>query len=198
MNLKYILVVWLFILLGSEICAQKHLYSVHRGGGKEIGEITASLTEYLHTQTYEILSSVSFRILWKRYHRTTNNLVVYAGGSMETSYSRVYMNNDLEDSTAINQEHNNYHVFQYPHKSYILYSTDLRFSTAKLYFQEPEGIQEVYSERFLQYCRLEAQEDHRYKLYLPDGKVNYYTYEDNELVKVVIERTWFNLEFRKK
>jgi hypothetical protein len=108
------------------------------------------------------------------------------------------MNNDLEDSTTLHQENNNYQVFQFPQKNYMLHSTDLRFSTAKLYFQEPEGIQEVYSELFLQYCRLEPQEDHRYKLYLPDGKVNYYTYEDRQLVKVDIERTWFNLEFRKK
>lgn len=182
---------------GTEIYAQNHRYGVHRGG-KEIGEVTASLTEYLHTQTYEILSNVSFQVLWKRYHRTTNNLVVYSGASMESSYSGVYMNNDLQDSTSLNQEHNNYHVFEYPRRRYILYSTDLRFSTAKLYFQEPEGVHEVYSERFLQYCKLEAQEDHTYKLYLPDNKVNYYTYEDDELVKVAIERTWFNLEIRKK
>jgi hypothetical protein len=108
------------------------------------------------------------------------------------------MNNNLEDSTSLNQERNNYHVFQFPQKNYILNNTELRFSTAKLYFQEPKGIQEVYSERFLQYCRLEAQEGHRYKLYLPDGKVNYYTYKEHELVKVDVERTWFNLEFRKK
>jgi hypothetical protein len=125
-------------------------------------------------------------------------VVVYAGESIESSYSGVYMNNDLEDSTSLNQAHNYYHVFQYPHNRYILERTDLRFSTAKLYFQEPRGIEEVYSERFLQYCRLEAQEDHQYKLYLPDGKINYYTYKDSELVKVDIERTWFNLEFRKK
>lgn len=170
---------------------------MHRGG-KEIGEITASLTESTHTQTYEILSNVSFRVFWKRYHRTTHNLVVYAGGSMETSYSGVYMNNDLEDSTSLIQENNHYYVYQHPHTSYMLNSSDLTFSTAKLYFQEPQGIKEVYSERFLQHCRLEAQEGNRYKLYLPDGKVNYYTYEDSELVKVAIERTWFDLEFRKK
>ncbi|GJM29126.1 MAG: hypothetical protein DHS20C17_17610 [Cyclobacteriaceae bacterium] len=170
---------------------------MHRGG-KEIGEISASLEESSYTETYTILSDVSFRILWKQYRRKTSNLVVYQGESMKTSYCGVYMNNDLQDSTAMHKEQNSYRVFKYPDGRYQLDNTELNFSTAKLYFQEPVGVQNVYSERFLQQCRLEAQGNHRYKLHLPDNKKNYYTYKDRQLVAVSIERTWFNLEFRKK
>ena len=165
---------------------------------KKLVKLPPHLQNPLHTQTYKILSKVSFRILWKHYHRRTNNLVIYQGESMKTSYSGVYMNDNLEDSTTLNQELTNYRVFKYPEDRYILYGADLRFTTAKLYFQEPVGIQKVYSERFLQYCPLEVQGDHKYKLYLPDNKVNYYTYKDKELVEVSIDRTWFNLEFRRK
>jgi hypothetical protein len=117
---------------------------------------------------------------------------------MKTSYCGVYMNNDLQDSTTLDKELNSYRVFKYPHDQYLLNNTELTFTTARLYFQEPVGIQNVYSERFLQQCRLEDQGDHTYKLHLPDNKANYYTYKDRQLVAVAIERTWFNLEFRKK
>lgn len=177
--------------------AQNHRYSVHRGGN-EIGEITASLNEQAETKTYEILSSVSFKVLWKRYHRRTSNLVVFQRGSLSTSNSGVYMNDELQDSTSLSKEPDYYRLFKYPDDHDLLNDTELDFSTAKLYFQEPVGIQRVYSERFLQYCELEAQEGHRYKLSLPDNKTNYYTYKDQQLVKVFVDRAWFNLEFRRK
>ncbi len=197
LNLKYILVLWLIASLGSELYGQKHHYSVHRGG-KEIGAITASLIEVQETQTYEIHSDVRFKVLWKNYHRKTSNLVTYLGDTMKTSSLGIYMNDDLQDSTTIKFELNNYRCYRYPDDRFILQDTHLQFTTAKLYFQEPVGVHRVYSERFLQYCSLEQQGDHHYKLSLPSGKTNYYTYKDSKLEKVLIDRTWFNLEFRKK
>lgn len=117
---------------------------------------------------------------------------------MKTSRSGVYMNNDLQDSTALNQQLNSYNVYRYPNERYKIDSVDMGFTTAKLYFKEPVGINEVYSERFLQYCPLEVVGGHKYKLNLPDGKTNYYRYEDQKLVEVSVDRTWFNLEIRKK
>jgi len=196
-NRKCILVLVLISSYHSALYAQEHRYSVHRSG-KEIGEISATLTETMHTKTYKILSDVSFKILWRQYHRRTSNLVVYQGESMKTSHCGVYMNNDLQDSTTMYKEQDSYRVYKHPDDQYLLDNTDLQFTTAKLYFHEPVGIQQVYSERFLQQCRLELQGDHTYKLHLPDNKANYYTYKDRQLVAVSVERTWFNLEFRKK
>jgi hypothetical protein len=107
------------------------------------------------------------------------------------------MNNEMVDSSTVEQDINDYHAFKFPDDHFVLNHVDLRFTTAKLYFQEPLGIKRVYSERFLKYCPLEAQGDSRYKLHLPDNKVNYYIYKDEQLAAVLVERTWFNLEFRK-
>ena len=191
------ILVLVLVMCTSGLSGQQHQYSVHRGG-KEIGEISASLTETTYTKTYEILSDVSFKVLWKKYNRKTSNLVVYQEESVKTSHCGVYMNEDLQDSTTMAKVQNSYRVFKYPGDHYMLDDIELNFTTAKLYFQEPVGIRNVYSERFLQPCRLEDQGDHTYKLHLPDNKTNYYTYKDRQLVAVSIERTWFNLEFRRK
>jgi len=194
---NYIVVFLLVLWSASWVYGQEHTYTVHRGG-KEIGIITASLTKSLHTQTYEILSDVTFKILWKSYHRKTSNLVVYEHETMKASYSGVYMNDDLEDSTRVNLQQNSYQGYKHPDDTFSFFDADLRFTTAKLYFQEPLGVKKVYSERFLQYCTLEALGDHKYKLNLPSGKTNYYTYVDSALAEVFIDRTWFDLKFRKK
>ena len=195
-NLKSLLMLWWCLFWSFQFYGQKHHFSVHRGG-KEIGEITATLKESLNTKTYKIQSDVSFHVLWKRYRRKTSNTVTYRNESLETSYSGIYMNNEMVDSSTIEQDINDYHAFKFPDDRFVVNNVDLRFTTAKLYFQEPLGVKRVYSERFLKYCPIEAQGDSRYKLHLPDKKVNYYTYKDDQLIAVLVERTWFNLEFRK-
>ena len=194
---KCILVLIFVISHMSVLSGQQHRYSVHRGG-KEIGEISASLKETMYTKTYQILSDVSFKVLWKKYNRRTSNLVVYQEESVKTSHCGVYMNEDLQDSTTMDKVRNSYRVFKYPGDHYMLDNIELDFTTAKLYFQEPVGIENVYSERFLQSCRLEDQGDHTYNLHLPDNQAHSSTSQDRQLVAVSIERTWFNLEFRRK
>ena len=188
--------VFFLLIFGSGLYAQTHWYTIHRGG-KQIGEISASLVESEHTETYEILSDVTFKVLWKSYNRKTSHLVVYEHESLTSSSSGVYMNDDLEDSAALNLDYKTYHCFRFPDDRFILSDEGVQFTTAKLYFQEPVGVSQVYSERFLLYCTLEPEGKHRYKLSLPGGKTNYYTYEDNNLSEVYIDRTWFNLEFKK-
>ncbi len=195
-NLKFSLVLWLCIFWSFQSYGQNHHFSVHKGG-REIGQITATLKESQNTQTYKIQSDVSFRILWKNYRRKTSNTVTYRNEYLDTSYSGIYMNNEMVDSSTIEQGINDYRAFKFPDDRFVLNNVDLRFTTAKLYFQEPLEVKKVYSERFLQYCPIEALGDSRYKLHLPDDKVNYYTYKDDQLIAVLVERTWFNLEFRK-
>ena len=195
---KYVLLFLLVILISvGRLYSQKHTYTVHRAG-KAIGEVTTSLSESDHTKTYKIISDVNFKVLWRRYNRRTSNLVVYENEAVKTSFLGVYMNNDLEDSSSINLDQNKYNCYRYPDDRFVLNNTEVLFTTAKLYFQEPVGIQSIYSERFLQYCPLEPKGNHKYQLNLPNGRVNYYTYGDDELIEILVDRTWFNLEIRQK
>ena len=187
----------LFFSIPSHIWAQQGIYAV-RVAGIEIGEITTSLTESEQIQTYEILSDVSFKILWKRYNRKTINLVTYENEAMKTSFSGVYINSDLEDSAVMNLDQKKYHCYRYPDENFVLHEAQLDFTSVMLYYQEPVGIEQVYSERFLEYCNLEAMDDQKYKLYLPNGTVNYYTYGEGMLQEIFVDRSWFNLRFQRK
>ena len=192
----YLCFLW-FLINPGQLCAQKSTYAV-RFAGMEIGEISTSLTESEHIQTYEVISDVSFKVLWKKYNRRTINLVTYENEAMKTSYSGVYINNDLEDSAAMNLEYEKYYCYRYPDERFVLNDAQVGFTSVMLYYQEPVGIEKVYSERFLEYCSLEALDDHKYKLYLPNRKINYYTYEEGVLLEIFVDRTWFNLRFQRK
>ena len=179
------------------VSAQKVIYGVHMGG-KEIGQITASLTKTDTTQTYQVFSDVKFKVLWKNYHRTTTHHVIYENEFLKTSLSNVSMNNELEDSARMNFNQDAYDCYRYPDKEYSADHGEINYTTARLYFDEPVGIKNIYSERFLAFCPLESLGDHKYKLYLTNGKENYYTYSDGILTEVFVDRTWFNLTFRQK
>ena len=190
----YCLCLLIILIDPAGLLAQTHRFAVHLAG-KEIGTVTASLTETNTTQTYQIHSDVTFKVLWKSYNRITSNRVTYKDEVVQTSYSGVYMNNDMEDSSRVSLFNRTYDCYRYPDEKFQLIDAPVQFSTAKLYFSEPVGIPRIYSELFLSFCPLEDQGNHRYKLYLPNGSVNYYTYADSKLIEVLVDRTWFNLRF---
>jgi len=190
--------VLLSLLINSgKLYAQTHTFGIH-AAGKEIGKITASLTEHENKQSYEIVSDVNFKVLWRKYNRTTSNLAIYENEELTASFSGVYMNEDLEDSSTLYMGQDKYLCFRYPNERFEIKKEPVHFTTAKLYFKEPIGVDQIYSERYLDYGSIEHIENHQYKLTLPNGKVNYYTYTDEVLVEVLVDRTWFDLEFRKK
>ncbi len=168
-------------------------YSIYRGSSK-IGEIVASRAKSQHVCRYDVTSFASFRVILK-YERKTSMKVSYRHNILETGESKTYMNGELEESSLTRRSHNAYvgltlggDTLHLPHP--------IRYSTAMLYFQEPVGVREVYAESYLALCPMEPAGKNRYKLTLPGGKINYYTYKGGVLTEVLVERSWFNIYFR--
>ena len=194
---SHIIFFGVYFFFQHSILAQEVKFSIHLAG-KEIGNVHARLVKSDNTHTYEVFSDVNFKVLWKEYNRKTNNQVVYQDNMLMSSYNSVYMNEEMEDSSAIRQHQHQYHCYRYPEEKVDIPNKMVEFSTVKLYFIEPVGINSIYSERFLAYCPIELVEEHKYKLLLPNGKENVYTYANNRLVEVFVDRSWFNLHFLQK
>lgn len=199
--LKYLIAILFFLFTPfldfQQVVGQHKAFSVSLGG-KEIGEITASLTASGKTETYKVKSDVKFKALWKSYHRETNHFVVYENKQLKKSASSVYMNEELEDSTTTNRGQLKMNCYRYPDEQFVQNEHQIKFTTAKLYFQEPVNVDNIYSERFLAYCKVELVGKNKYKLHLTNGKKNYYTYTNGVLTEVFVDRTLFNLFFRPK
>lgn len=190
-------ILFIFIII-SNICSygQHHKFTIHLAGGS-IGEINAELTEKDGIKYFDIVSEVNFKVLWKKYNRKTNNKLTYANNNILESYSGIYFQYELEDSAYMKLNKSVYSCYRFPDKEYELEKFDISFPAALLYFKEPIGIKQIYSERFLEYCPIESSGDHKYVIHLPNGKENIYTYENGMLKMVYVDRTWFNIEFRK-
>ena len=165
-------------------------------GDSQIGEIQASISQKDNFIHYDVVSDVSFRIIWK-YNRISGLHVTYINNMLESSLSTAAINDKLKELSRVTKSGSQYDCFIYPNDSFQL-KPDINFSTVRLYFEEPVGISKIYSESFLDFGTLESLGDHVYKLTLPDESINYYTYKNGELTEVSVNRTLFNLTFKRK
>jgi hypothetical protein len=80
-------------------------------------------------------------------------------------------------------------------KSTVASFAPIRYNMLLLYTTIPEGITKVYSANSQKHLDIKKMEDNRYRLTLPDGKYNYYTYKNGICTKVEIVRSLFTLQF---
>lgn len=67
-----------------------------------------------------------------------------------------------------------------------------------LYFQEPFNKQIVYSDNFQQFLTVEQVALHRYKIVLPDGNYNYYTFTDGLCSTVELHHSFYTVYIKLK
>lgn len=73
--------------------------------------------------------------------------------------------------------------------------TPIRYNMLLLYTKVPETINKVYSDNFQKLLDIKKVEANKYRLMLPDGNYNYYTYKNGVCSKVDIERTFYSVQF---
>ena len=71
----------------------------------------------------------------------------------------------------------------------------IRYNMLLLYTTIPEAISKVYSANFQKHLDIKKMADNRYRLTMPDGKFNYYTYKNGICTRVEIVRSLFTLQF---
>lgn len=155
---------------------------------KLIGSVTAVQISNGKNVTREMKTSTSSKILMMSIEVESEIVAVYEDSVMVKSISYRFANkgNENSQSSTIRTENQKYKV-TVNGKSDHLTGKDIIYSVVDLYFREPLGLSQIYSNihgKFLTLLHLGA---HRYKMTLPDGKETYYTYFNNELISIEIE-----------
>lgn len=155
---------------------------------KLIGSVTAIQISNGKKVTREMKTNTRSRILMMSIEVESEIVAVYEDSVMIKSVSYRFANkgNENSQSSTLRTEKQKYQV-TVNGKSNHLTGKDIFYSVVDLYFREPLGISQIYSNihgKFLTLLHLGA---HRYKMTLPDGKETYYTYSNNELISIEIE-----------
>ena len=175
--------------------SQTLTYGIYRGDD-EIGVIVASVKSGNDQVEYYVDSDATFRVIWK-YNRTTDLDVVYSKDVLVSSTNQIFLNQKLKECAKVKMVDGSYRCTFDPDDSFVQ-EPEILFSTARLYFQEPVGIDEVYSEAYLEFAPLQDMGENIYELTLPGDRINHYVYENGQLMEIRVFRTWFNLTFKRK
>lgn len=165
--------------------------------GKKVGKVEATKTPKSGGMHYNIQSQVKISII-KTFQIDFSLKNQYWNSGLEEARIKNTVNNNIRDYSTLDWQGDHYHVTK-QNESFKLNKKQARFSTACLYFEEPQERSTVFSENYLDYIPIEKIEQNQYKLKLPSGNSNLYYYnEQKELEKAIIRDAILQFSFERK
>ena len=105
------------------------------------------------------------------------------------------VNNKLKAESFTRKDDAGYHISLLNDPQKVI-TKPITYSMVSLYFKEPKGVDMVYSERYGEFLDIDKLEDHRYRLYLPDGREIVYNYENGNCVEIEVDHSLTTLYFK--
>ena len=170
---------------------RKLIYDVMRNGNI-IGEIIFLELIKDQKKILKLISDVKTRYIFL-YSDHIEEAAAYEDGIMiSSSFYQIKTGSDANKTTVASG--NSYKLTD-DGNSKLLNCSPIRYNMLLLYSNIPETINKVYSDNFQKLLDIKKVEENKFRLTLPDGNYNYYTYKDGVCSKVDVERTFFTLQF---
>jgi hypothetical protein len=174
---KYI---FLLLLAPLPLFSQTLTYDI-KAVGVNAGTLVVSKKSSNGTDQYLIESHSSVNYVLGKIKVDHTTRCTYVNGILQSSYVRNEKNGDVEYYSSISYDGSTYHITNDIGKK--TWNKPISFAICHIFFNEPKGQTEIFSDRFGQYIPLKKLEDHVYRLDFPDGdKITYY-FENGLLVK---------------
>ncbi|RYZ51175.1 MAG: hypothetical protein EOP49_12310 [Sphingobacteriales bacterium] len=163
--------------------------------GKEIGEIKASRWNRDKQTHFEVKTSLNIRMLGSQ-KVTYSSHAVYQNAHLLQSVARSYLNDKLHHNCQVTLKSNRYEIKRDKNLSYL--GRQIGYSGVMLYFKEPNGISQVFSEMTGQDNMMKRTGDGQYTMTdSKSKKQNRYVYRNGQLEKAYINHSFFDLEVRR-
>lgn len=153
-----------------------------------VGKISATRSVEGDYIQYEVNSHVEMTILFK-VEVDYKLQATYKEGVLVSSSATVYLNGRTQENMNCEREGDHYTLVSDGHTTRIY--EDIKWSSAKLYFDKPDDVRKVFSETDGSFKNLSKTADGKYLLKDPqqDANVNTYTYSSEQgLHRIIIER----------
>jgi hypothetical protein len=107
----------------------------------------------------------------------------------------------VNGTTKLNNQtkaHDNFYNIINNGKASILRVPTINYNLLLFYFKEPLNTEEVYSDTFQQFLKIERLKPHHFKLKLPNGDFNEYYFQNQTCKRVVINSAFYRIEMNLK
>jgi hypothetical protein len=184
----------LTLTIAGQMAAQTARFEIIKGDDV-IGSITATCERSGSRVTYRMDSRSEISLIWTQVIETSMN-ALYNGEHVDVCGMTVHVNGSMRDSTYMSYDGSQNRCYVHPDQAHDLQNR-IKWTTARMYFQEPVDVRSVFVESLLQDHRLERKEAGRYTLNLPGDTQNHYYYVNGTLREIRVDRPFFDLVFRR-
>lgn len=196
---KYIHVIKNFLLLGFNslllhysMAQQKSLhYDVERNGNK-IGYLTVKETIKDNKTFIELQSEVKTRFIFSYSNYTAESVLIENGNMFSSNYYQ--KENGKETINSITEDGNYFKLVSNGHVDLQNFSP-VHNNYLQLFCHFPGTETKIYSNHYQGFLDVKKISENKYRVSLPDGNYNYYSYENGVCTLVDVERTFFTIHF---
>lgn len=142
--------------------------------GDSIGYITAQKIRQQSQESYHIVTEAKVSILFD-FKMVTDFNTDFEGGSLKRAYTKSLLNDKNKHYSKVLRTSDGYEIETENGKS-VLHGA-IKESIVTMYFKQPAP-GKIFSERYGEMCELTEIEKGKYKLKKPNGKTNYYYFEN--------------------
>lgn len=174
--------------------AQRSSFTILKRG-QPVGSILASRLEIGDRSTYLVTSYTEIDVVFKQVVRTSM-AVEYRNGTINSCRSTMHVNDGLRDSSEMSMRSGQPICFVSPGPPFPREGNS-KWTTARMYFEEPIGQKLIFVESVLQECVLRAIGANTYELVLPNKNTNRYIYVGGVLQQIQVDRTLIDLVFQR-
>lgn len=171
---------------------KKMNYSIIQGNG-QVGTLTLVKKDSAGITQLQMESAASKRILFAITIYEKQQTILQNG---HIKYSMVLrkVNGNIKSNKSIQFKEGHYVLLKNGKETVTPFSA-LKQNQLTMYYEKPADSSEIYSDQFERKIPVKKIKEGEYKIDLPDGNTNYYSYKNGILTRLKLKHTFFSAEF---
>ena len=192
---KRVSVTVLFLIIGAMAFAQDQTlnYNVLHGG-RTVGRMTLEQRQQGDDVFLKIASDVKMRFLFAISVNIQED-AHYRNGKLISSHVLRKVNGK-QKADKITRACDGCYQLSDDGKVRLFDQKQINNNLSMMYLKEPVGLSQVYSDNFQQFVQVKQVDSHAYRINLPDGNYNFYTYTNGICSKVEIHHSLYTIQIQ--
>jgi hypothetical protein len=181
--MKLVNVIYFVLISFILMSAQTLSYDV-KALGMKVGSMKITRTLSGSNILYQIESTNHVSYLFGEIDVKHSSSASFLNGVLQKSNSKTDKNGKLESSCETVLSGSVYKIKT--HQTIAVYSSPIRYSIFSMYYNEPKGLKEIFSEEYGKMVPISEVKPHRFMVSFPDGKKYHYDFENGVISDVEV------------
>ena len=193
--IKYFTLILVLLLTGFKVTAQDQTFNYNiLHNGSIVGHMQLQQRQNGDDIFLRIASEVKMRFIFGIQVNVEEESHYFDGKLVSSHVHRIV--NGKEKANKYTKASGNIYQLIDDGKTVYFNHQPIKFNLGMMYLKEPVGISQTYSDNFQQYVPIKQLEGHTYRIDLPDGNYNFYTYANGICSMVEVHHSIYKIQIQ--